>query len=103
MHPKNKLRVSVDPTATVSLHKDVQLRHYPQGHLVCAFGTNQAFEVDAIGALVLSNMEEPIRVAELIAKASEIFKKTSDDIGEDICVFIAECIELNILCLNHDR
>lgn len=88
--------MQVELNATVSLHSEVKLRRYPQGNLVCAFGTSQAFEVNDIGALVLSSLENPVVVAELVAKLLDTFKGT-DGIEEDILLFLGECVELNIL------
>lgn len=87
-------------TEAVTLSEGVQLRRYPQGHLVCAFGTSQAFEVDGVGALILYNVDSPVQVAELLRMATEAFDEPAEELQEDLVGFIADCLEMGILRLS---
>ncbi len=91
--------MQIDAASVVVLQEDVQLRQYPQGHLVCAFGTNQAFEVNGVGALLLWNLRSPMAVKALIDQVAHFFTQPAGVLRDDVMAFVAECLELNILRL----
>ena len=89
--------MQIDFSTTISLDKDVELRRYPQGYLVCAFDTSQAFSVNRIGALLFDNLDSPVAVGALLDMVSNHFNESLDAIQDDLVSFLSECIELNIL------
>jgi len=91
------VRFEVD--SVIVVQDDVQLRHYPQGHMVCAFGTNQAFEVDGVAALILSNLLSPISVESLLERVCEELVEPIDIARGELFDFIAECLDLNVVRL----
>jgi len=94
---------TVGQSSVVVLEEDVQLRTYPQGHLVCAFGTSQAFEVSPTGALLLLNLDSPLSVGELVEHVAAGYGESSMAIEQEILEFLSNCLDLKILRVVSDQ
>lgn len=76
---------------------DVSMREYTQGTAVLAFDIGQAFQVNELGAEILSILETPKCIRELIDFLSNKYDVSSKQIVEEVQAFLNDCSELGVI------
>ena len=92
----------MEPNFTTVLDGKIEIRTYPQGIAVLAFGVGQAFEINETGYNILQRIKQPINVNKLVSELVAEFGTPLNTVMKDTHKFLKDCSEFGIIQLYSD-